>query len=154
MVRVIVVAVKAAVTPVISRPAVKAGEEPTAVNSKLAGAVRIRVPKVEMSPTAPSVITIFPNEKEPVGKEQPVIVDNVGAVIVTFAKAVLKPADTINRKAANSILTAAVAFCEIFFLFGEEPCVIRCPPFYLGRNAENKHSNCLLLKELPYMSFF
>jgi hypothetical protein len=60
---------------------------PEDVNWKFAGAVRIIVPKPDMSLFKPSVIIIFPNVYEVVGKVPPqAYTVSDGAVMVTFAK--------------------------------------------------------------------
>lgn len=100
---IVVASVRATLTDVISVPVKEA--LPAEVNSKLAGVERISVPNVEISVAKFSLITILPSVKEGDGNEQVVNV-NVGAVIVTCAKAEFKQANTIKMIAFNFILDA------------------------------------------------
>ncbi len=81
------------------------------MNSKLAGAVRMSVPKVDILFVAASAITILLRVEEDDGKAQ-VVIDSEGAVMVTAPKELLKNAD-ITKVAIKKTTLAET----IFFLF-------------------------------------
>ena len=76
---------------------------PAEVNSKLAGAVSINVPKVLISSFATSVITMLPRGKGEVGKEAQALTVKLGTVIVTVAKEYL-PQSRARENSMNIFL--------------------------------------------------